>query len=152
MTGLLLSELKQVRPFANAEVEAYLNLVRTADLLRRVVAEHLRQHDLTPAQYNVLRILRGATGPLCCSEITERLVTFEPDVTRLLDRLENAGLVTRTKDSHDGRIRRVHISERGLQMLDQLDEPIAQLHHQRLGRLNPERLDQLISALEDLRR
>ncbi len=92
-------DLKQRRPFTSRETEAYLNLVRTTDLLSREVAAVLKPHQLSEAQYNVLRILRGA-GPegLACSEIGHRLVTRDPDVTRLLDRLETRALITRGRE------------------------------------------------------
>lgn len=158
MAGRLLSELKQTRPFRSAEDEAFLNLVRTTELLRREVIELFKPHDLTHAQYNVLRILRGAqrepdpqNHARTCGDIASRLVTFEPDVTRLLDKLERQELITRERSVEDRRVVRSRITAKGLALLADLDEPIAAIQRQRLGRLGPERLATLIDLLEELR-
>jgi DNA-binding MarR family transcriptional regulator len=158
MTGRLLEELKQTRPFRTREDEAFLNLVRTTELLRREVIELFRPHDLSHAQYNVLRILRGASREKephdrarTCGDIASRLVTFEPDVTRLLDKLERQGLVIRERDASDRRVVRSRITEKGLALLAQLDDPIMEVQRRRLGRLGEERLVQLIDLLEELR-
>lgn len=158
MTGRLLTELKQTRPFRSREDEAYLNLVRTTELLRREAGEVLKPHDLTQAQYNVLRILRGALREAkpedqarTCGDIAARLVTFEPDVTRLLDKLERQGLITRERDTADRRVVRSRITAKGLALLDALDAPLTQVSHRRLGRLGEQRLTQLIDLLEELR-
>jgi DNA-binding MarR family transcriptional regulator len=95
----LQSEIKQRKPFQVREEELYLNIVRTADLLGRKGVELLKEADLSPNQYNVLRILRGAGAEgLACGEIGERMVTRDPDITRLLDRLEKRELVKRSRD------------------------------------------------------
>lgn len=158
MAGRLLTELKQTRPFRTQEDEAFLNLVRTTEMLRREVMELFKPHDLTHAQYNVLRILRGSlrdTDPQnharTCGDIASRLVTFEPDVTRLLDKLERQGLITRVRSDQDRRVVRSRITDKGLALLADLDEPIAATQRQRLGRLGPERLATLIDLLEELR-
>jgi DNA-binding MarR family transcriptional regulator len=158
MAGRLLSELKQTRPFKCREDEAYLNLVRTADLLKREMAELLKPLDLTPAQYNVLRILRGALGEgdareraRTCGDICARMVTYEPDLTRLLDRLVRQELVERERDEQDRRVVRSRITGKGLAVLAKLDEPTLDRHRARLGRLGQERLLQLIDLLEELR-
>jgi DNA-binding MarR family transcriptional regulator len=158
MVGRLLTELKQTRPFRSREDEAFLNLVRTTELLRREVIELFKPHDLTHAQYNVLRILRGALREAkpedqarTCGDIASRLVTFEPDVTRLLDKLERQDLITRERGAADRRVVRSRITDKGLALLASLDEPIAQLQRARLGRLGEERLAQLIELLEELR-
>lgn len=152
MVGRLLDELQQKRPFQRREEEAYLNLIRTADLLRRSVAELLKGHDLTPAQYNVLRILRGAGDTLLsCSEVGSRLVTFEPDVTRLVDRLVTHGLADRLRARQDRRVVRLRITAKGLALLRRLDAAIVDVQTERLGRLSDDRLVQLIELLEELR-
>ena len=158
MTGRLLAELKQTRPFRTREDEAFLNLVRTTELLRREVIELFKPHDLSHAQYNVLRILRGASRESdpqdrarTCGDIASRLVTFEPDVTRLLDKLERQELILRERDGADRRVVRSRITDKGLALLEQLDEPIMEMQRRRLGRLGQERLTQLIDLLEDLR-
>src|SRR5882672_9277108 len=101
----LQSELKQKVPFAGPEQEAYLALLRTADALESQVEAKLKEFGLTGTQYNALRILRGA-GPdgIPCSEIGERMITRDPDVTRLLDRLQKRGLVKRTRGQQDRRV------------------------------------------------
>jgi MarR family transcriptional regulator, organic hydroperoxide resistance regulator len=158
MVGRLLTELKQTKPFRTREDEAFLNLVRTTELLRREVIELFKPHDLTHAQYNVLRILRGAlresepqSQARTCGDIASRLVTFEPDVTRLLDKLERQELIVRERDAADRRVVRSRITDKGLALLTQLDEPIAEIQRRRLGRLGQERLTTLIDLLEELR-
>jgi DNA-binding MarR family transcriptional regulator len=158
MSGRLLDELKQTKPFHTLENEAFLNLVRTTELLRREVTELFRPHDITHAQYNVLRILRGAlreddphNQSRTCGDIASRLVTFEPDVTRLLDKLERQGLITRVRSETDRRVVRSRVTDRGLALLAELDEPIAAIQQQRLGRLGKDRLAVLIDLLEELR-
>ncbi len=158
MVGRLLDELKQVRPFRSLADEAFLNLVRTTELLRREVVDVLKPHDLSQAQYNVLRILRGALREgdpqqraRTCGDIASRLVTYEPDVTRLLDKLERQQLIVRERDERDRRVVRTRITEQGLTTLAALDEPLAQVQQQRLGRLGEARLVELIGLLETLR-
>src|SRR6266853_5071401 len=101
----LQAELKQNVPFTSREAEAYLSLLRTADALQTRVEAKLKEFGLTGTQYNALRILRGA-GPegLPCSEIGERMITHDPDITRLLNRLEDRGFVGRSRAKHDRRI------------------------------------------------
>lgn len=158
MVGRLLTELKQTKPFRSREDEAFLNLIRTTELLRREVMELFKPHDISQAQYNVLRILRGALREAepqhqarTCGDIASRLVTFEPDVTRLLDKLERQGLIVRERDGADRRVVRSRITDKGLALLTQLDDPIADMQQRRLGRLGQDRLATLIDLLEDLR-
>ena len=145
----LQSEIKQRKPFQVREEELYLNIVRTADLLGRKGVELLKAADLSPNQYNVLRILRGA-GPegLACSEIGHRLVTRDPDVTRLLDRLAVRALITRGRDPADRRVVTARISAAGLARLDALDVPVRQAVERMLAPLGARRLDTLIELLE----
>src|SRR5690606_2268200 len=101
----LLTEIKQRKPFACREEAVYLSIIRTADKLGRRFSEMMKSVDLSPTQYNVLRILRGAGGDgLACGAISERMVTRDPDITRLLDRLEKRGLVARSRDKEDRRV------------------------------------------------
>lgn len=158
MAGRLLTELKQTKPFRSREEEAFLNLIRTTELLRREAMELFKPHDITHAQYNVLRILRGALNESdphdharTCGDIASRLVTFEPDVTRLLDKLERQGLITRERDAVDRRVVRSRITDKGLALLTDLDEPLRAVGRRRLARLGEERLATLIDLLEDLR-
>lgn len=148
MPRKLREEIKQTRPFGSLEQEAMLSLERTSASLRYSMAEELKRHDLTGPQYNVLRILRGAepTG-LCRHEVQARLVTPVPDVTRLLDRLEDAGLIVRARSDEDRRLVRTRVTRRGLDLLAKLDEPVAALHTRQLGHMNRTELRQLITLL-----
>ena len=152
MSVKLQAAIRQRRPFTSLEAEAYLNLQRTADALMRGLAEVLKPHDLSPTQYNVLRILRGA-GPegLPCGEIGARMVTRDPDVTRLLDRMEQHGLLTKTREQGDRRVVRVRISAEGLRLVNDLDRPIAGLHKAQLAHLGEKRLKSLVDLLEQAR-
>lgn len=145
----LQSEIKQKKPFQVREEELFLNIVRTADLLSRKGVELLKAADLSPNQYNVLRILRGAGAEgLACGEIGERMVTRDPDVTRLLDRLEKRDLVKRSRDKGDRRVVTARIAPAGLDLLRQLDEPVMQWHKAQLGHLDAKQQEALIHLLE----
>ena len=150
-TGLT-AEIRQSRPFVNREEEAFLNLQRTASLLLLALGRELKAYDLTPAQYNALRILRGAgSQALTCGEIGERLVSPGPDVTRLLDRLEARQLVTRLRDEDDRRVVRARITAPGQALLEDLDAPVEQALGGLLGHLGEEKLRQLVQLLEQAR-
>ena len=152
MLSKLRDEIKQTRPFAGAEQEAFLNLQRTADVLLRGLELVLKPSGLTQSQYNVLRILRGAgSGGLLCREISDRMITRDPDMTRLLDRLEVRSLVTRSRDRQDRRSITVRITQAGKELLAGLDEPVSDLHKQQLSHLGGERLRALIKLLEGAR-
>src|SRR2546421_705841 len=112
----LAKEIKKTKPFDSAEQEALLNLLRTADVLGREMAQVLAPADLSPTQYNMLRILRGAGEALACGEIGSRMITAAPDVTRLLDRLERRGLVNRCRGEKDRREVKVRITLAGLKL------------------------------------
>lgn len=117
------SELRPPAP--SLEESAYTALLGTADRLQTRLAEWLKPHGLSPTQYNALRILRGAGKEgLPCSQIGERMLTHDPDITRLLDRLARRGWVARAHDSHDRRIVRAHITKAGLALLAKLDRPL----------------------------
>ena len=152
MSRALSQEIHQQKPFVSLEEEAFLGLQRTASLLLQSLGRELKGHDLTPAQYNTLRILRGA-GPdaLTCGEIGDRLVSPGPDVTRLLDRLEQRALVTRLRDAEDRRIVRARITEQGLDLLATLDEPVGRMLGRLLGNLGEERLRTFVSLLDEAR-
>lgn len=155
MPGKALTELKQSRPFENPGVEAYINILRTADWLSRDLEKLLSAHRLTGPQYNALRILRGAArqsnAGLPCSEIAARMITRDPDITRLVDRLEKRQLVTRARDGADRRVVNVRISRQGLRILSLLDAPVRQLHARQLEVLGADGTRRLISLLERLR-
>ncbi len=152
MSERLRREIRQSKPFANAEEEAYVALLRTADAHQQRVAELLKGHDLSPVQYNVLRILRGAgEGGLSCGEISERMITRDPDVTRLLDRLEKQGWVVRQRDQTDRRVVKAMITDLGKRLIAPLDAVIADHHRTHLGHLERKRLQQLVELLDAAR-
>jgi DNA-binding MarR family transcriptional regulator len=150
--GRIQHELQQRKPVEHFEEEAWLNIQRTADLLTQCLADVLRPYDLTPTQYNVLRILRGAGDEgASCKDIGSRMITRDPDITRLLDRLDKRALVTRARSTGDRRYVRIRITEEGLRVLSELDGPIVELSTRTLGHLGRERTEPLIAALEDIR-
>jgi DNA-binding MarR family transcriptional regulator len=152
MTARLQRELSMSKPFGSRAEEAYLNLQRTANALQQRLAETLRPYELTQTQYNVLRILRGAgEEPLTCGQVGERMDTREPDVTRLLDRLEKRSLISRSRDTRDRRVVTARITSEGLDVLSKLDQPITDLHVTQLGHIADDELDQLIDLLEQAR-
>lgn len=148
MSADLRNEIQQTEPFRSLQQEAFLNLARTQAVLHDAFARMIEPYGVSPTQYNVLRILRGAEpNGLCRNEIRDRLVTRMPDVTRLLDRMEEAGLVTRTRSATDRRMVATHLTSRGRQIVDALDEPIAAEHTRRLGHLTDDQLRTLIELL-----
>jgi DNA-binding MarR family transcriptional regulator len=152
MAGRLKREIKQKRPFSSVQEEVVLSIMRTADQVVVPMNEVLRAASLSPSQYNVLRILRGAGEEgLPCGEITERMVRRDPDLTRLLDRLETASLVSRTRDTRDRRIIRASITEEGLTLLDSLDEPVEESIRRSLAHMPVARLRTLLELLEEVR-
>lgn len=152
MAGQVQKEIKQRKAFRRVEDEAFVNIQRTADVLMQGVAAALKPKGLSPTQYNVLRILRGAEPDgLACREIAERMITRDPDITRLLDRLEDRALVARSRDREDRRVITTRITEKGLRLLRELDRPIAALHADQLGHLGEEKLRSLIDLLEAAR-
>ena len=140
------------RASPSLEQEAFLSIQRTADLLARAGEEAIKPSGLSGTQYNVLRILRGA-GPsgLCCGEVAGRMITHDPDITRLLDRLEKRGLIVRARESKDRRIITVRIAAEGLRLLAELDEPIEEFHRRQLGHLGKRRLRLLLGILSTAR-
>ena len=144
-------ELKKRQPFESPEQEAALNVVRTSDRLQIRFARLLREYDLTPSQYNVLRILRGEGGPLECMEIARRMIVAVPGITGLIDRLEQAGFVNRVRCEKDRRVIHVALTDRGAATLAALDEPLLALHRRLLGHLSQAELKELIRLLEKVR-
>jgi DNA-binding MarR family transcriptional regulator len=148
----LQEELTQSKPFASQAVEAYLSLQLTAEMLSWALTERLKQADLTPAQYNVLRILRGAgESGASCSVISDRLIKKDADITRLLDRLESRELVSRERVAQDRRVIITRITGTGLALLAELDAPVAECHRQQLAPLGEKKLATLIKLLEEVR-
>jgi len=144
----LKTEIKQTKPFGSLEQEAQLNIERTAAVLGHAFAEALKPYGITPTQYNALRILRGAgTNGLCRNEVRDRLVAQVPDVTRLLDRLEEMKLIDRERSTEDRRLVTTRITSEGLSMLRGLDAPIAEVHKQHLGHMTAKQLKTLNELL-----
>ncbi|HEU4698268.1 MAG TPA: MarR family transcriptional regulator [Gemmatimonadales bacterium] len=134
------------------EAAAHAALSRTADALTDRLAEALRPVELTPTQYGVLRALReaGAAG-LRCSDLGQRLVTREPDVTRLLDRLDRRGLIQRWRDDDDRRVVRARLTAEGLRLTNSLDRLVADFYARTLGHLDEPQLRTLLATLERIR-
>jgi DNA-binding MarR family transcriptional regulator len=144
--------LRELRKKHSLEHATFLNLLQAANELTQGVAELLKPAGLTPTQYNVLRVLRGAgEEPLTCGEMGERLIARDPDVTRLLDRLERNGLISRERSEEDRRVVVTRITEKGRRLVDRLDEPVSQLHRDQLGHLGKEKLAALAELLEEAR-
>lgn len=152
MPGKLQVEIRQTKPFASLEEECYLSLVRTTDALERLEIDALKEWQLTPTQYNALRILRGAGEQgATCGEVGDRMLTRDPDVTRLIDRLEARGLIQRTRSAEDRRVVRTRITRAGLDLLAQLDEPSRSWSRAQLGHMTKAELLDLVALLERAR-
>lgn len=142
---------KSARKQSSPEESAFLDLLRTTDMLSRGLVRVLKSEDLSSTQYNVLRILRGAPDGLPCGEIASRMITRDPDVTRLLDRLERRRLISRCRETEDRRTVMAQISPEGLKLLARLDEPVQAAHRKLLGHLGRERLKALTELLSAAR-
>ena len=152
MARNLRDELKQTRPWACLQEEVSLNIARTSAVLDHEMAQMLKPYGITSTQYNVLRILRGAgEGGLCRNEVGERLIRSVPDVTRLLDRMEQQGLIDRRRVGDDRRFVTTYITTQGLQLLGQLDDLVLAFHRDRLAHLDSDQLKALIELLESVR-
>src|SRR5437868_12025226 len=140
-----MKEIKKAR--GTPEEAAFLDLLRTCDLLSRGPAQFLKSEDLSPTQYNVLRILRGAAAGLPCGEIANRMITRDPDITRLLDRLEKRQLISRCRETKDRRMVVARITTQGLKLLNRLHEPVQAMHRKQLGHLGDAKLKKLQELL-----
>jgi DNA-binding MarR family transcriptional regulator len=138
---------KQSAVKARREEAVFLELSRTHEMLSRPFAVLMKGEDLSPAQYNVLRILRGAPEGLTCGEIGSRMITRDPDITRLLDRLEKRELISRRRDAEDRRQVTTTITADGVKLLARLDEPVMETHERLLGHMGKERLRELMDLL-----
>ncbi len=146
------AELKQTKPFSSLEEEAFIAILRTSDHLQHAVAEFLKPFGLSPTQYNALRILRGAgDAGLACNEIGGRMINHDPDVTRLLDRLEQRNLVRRNRDQKDRRVHVARITPTGLAILKDLDRPLEEFHRRIMPGVGANNLNSLIRQLEKVR-
>src|ERR1700681_3308517 len=139
------------RRAACPEEAAFLELLRTTDMLSRGLIAVLKTEDISSTQYNVLRILRGSPEGLPCGEIASRMITRDPDITRLLDRLEKRGLISRSREARDRRTVMARITPEGLKLLARLDEPVQEAHRKQLGHLGRQRLQVLAGLLRAAR-
>jgi DNA-binding MarR family transcriptional regulator len=152
VAGKILKELQQTKPFRHVEEEVFLNLQRTADALMQEITDILKPFGLSPTQYNVMRILRGAgESGITCKEIGARMITRDPDVTRLLDRLERRHLVIRNRAKEDRRFVSIHITNEGLSLLKELDDPIAQRQLDLMRHMDKQQLYRMVELLETIR-
>jgi DNA-binding MarR family transcriptional regulator len=142
-------EIAQQRPFSSTEEEAMLNLIRTSDSVNRAFQRRIRKWGVTSTQYNVLRILRGARPRgLTCAAIGDRMITAEPDITRLLSRLKTLKLIKQHRDRNDRRVVWTQISDAGLELLKSMDATINQLPQELLGHMSEADVSELIRLLE----
>lgn len=145
-------EIGKRHPFKSDAQEVYLNLARTHSVLSSAFTRLFREHGLSDATYNTLRILRGAgEDGRTCGEIREMLVAAVPDVTRLVDRLVREGLASRGRGSADRRVVKVVITRRGLERLAALDGPVMALHDRQLAHMPAGDLRALSALLERAR-
>lgn len=134
------------------ENAVFIAILKTADALGQEAEQLLKSHGLTGAQYNVLRILRGAgPGGLPCSGIGDRMISHDPDMTRLLDRMEKRRLISRERQTDDRRVVLTHITREGLELLKTLDQPIRELHRRQFHHMAAARLKVLAQILEEVR-
>jgi DNA-binding MarR family transcriptional regulator len=132
--------------------EAFLSVLRTNSVLENTAERFFRDYRLSIATYNVLRILRTATKDgMTCSQVGDEMVARVPDVTRLVDRLEEAGLVKRGRERDDRRVVRVALTAAGITLVEKLDQPVADLHRQLLSHMTIEELRTLNTLLEKVR-
>ncbi|HTG26633.1 MAG TPA: MarR family transcriptional regulator [Methylomirabilota bacterium] len=136
----------------NAEAGLFVAFMQIADAFGAQAEQVIKTAGLTAAQYNVLRILRGA-GPagLACREIGERMISRDPDITRLLDRMEKRNLITRKRQSDDRRVVKTFVTSQGLELLKILDRPVSALHKRQFQDMAPAKLKVLAAMLEEIR-
>ncbi len=144
-------EIKQTKPFRSKAQEAAIALLRTTSVLRRRFEATVVSEGLSLQQYNVLRILRGARTPLPTMEISERLVEEMPGITRLVNALEQRGLIRREQWAGDRRQVLCQITTAGLRLLERLDPVMDELDDATTGTLSPEEIDTLLSLLSRIR-
>jgi len=152
MASRLKEEIKQSKPFSGIEQEALLNIHRTSSHVAHFLQQVLKKRGLTDSQYNVLRILRGA-GPegLRCKEIGDRMVSRDPDITRLLAKLERQRLIERRRDQADRRVVHARISREGLALLKAVDPTVEAGSKTLLSHMDSAKLGALIALLEEVR-
>ena len=150
--GGVAAEIGKRRPFDMLEEEAYVNLLRTHSRLTANFDRLFAEHGLTGPQYNVLRILRGHQRSMRVCRIAELMVTRQPDITRLIDRIEAAGWVSRRRCAEDRRVVWVELTREGAALVGKLGRPVAELHRQLLGGLSKRKLQQLSTLLQEARK
>ncbi len=129
----------------------FVAIVKAADSLGQEAEQLIKAHDLTGAQYNVLRILRGAAPEgLLCRGISDRMISRDPDITRLLDRMEKRELITRERQTADRRVIMTRITPTGLALLKKLDQPVKELHKEQFKHINIARMKALAEMMEEL--
>jgi DNA-binding MarR family transcriptional regulator len=147
MSPSLQQDLKQKKPFRSLQQEAYLSVVRTSTALTDAMEDLVKSKGISATQYNVLRILRGSGAEgICRNDLRDRMLSRMPDMTRLLDRMEDAGLVVRGREGEDRRMVLTRITEKGKRLLDELDAPVLALHKRQMSRLS----DAQLRTLSDL--
>lgn len=152
MPGKLVKEIRQSKPIRLLEEEASMNIVRTADVLMAKVMDILKPYGLSATQYNVLRILRGAgAAGATCKDVASRMLTRDPDITRLMDRLEKRGLLTRDRAKEDRRFVTTRLTVAGLDMVNELDGPVERLHRNQMRHMAADQLRCLVGLLEEVR-
>jgi len=150
-TGKLQHELKKRGPFESIEQEVVINLVRTNDQFQYRFAQLFKKFELTRPQYNILRILRGEGAPLPSLEIASRMISAAPATTSLIDKLEKRKLVRRTRCTKDRRVWHVHLTSKGKQLVEKVDQPNLDMHSQLVGHLSKKECRQFIELLEKAR-
>lgn len=144
----LRQQLKKKGPFDSLEQEAMLSILRTSDLLENRLARLLREYDLTPSQYNAMRIMRGEGEPMPCLEVAQRMIQVAPAITRVVDQLVGRGLISKQQSREDRRVFLVELTASGTRLLKKLDEPIQSLHQSLLGHVSKSDLKMLNGILE----
>lgn len=147
----LRQQLKKRDPFESLEQEAMLGILRTSDLLENRLARLLREYDLTPSQYNAMRIMRGEGEPMPCLEVAGRMIQVAPAITRVVDQLVGRGLIEKQQSSKDRRVFLVGLTSAGTRLLKKLDAPIQTLHQSLLGHVSNSDLKTLNKILETAR-
>jgi len=146
------SRIKAACPGATGiEAQLFVAIAKTADMLTGQAEQLMKASGLTGAQYNVLRILRGA-GPegLPCSAVGERMISRDPDMTRMLDRMENRQWITRERQTDDRRVVKARVTDEGLKLLKKLDAPVRELHKQQFAHMSAARQKTLLELINEV--
>lgn len=153
MAKTIAREIRQTRPFPSLQEQVLVNLIRTCRAVEESWAQYLKRTEgISPSQYNILRILRGARpNPMKVSDIAHRMINRDPDVTRLVDRMARQGLAVRERDAGDRRVVLVEITEAGLELLERLDGPVGHYTRAAMAGLNPRKLRELDAMLNEAR-